>query len=168
MWSGQRPLVRRHDTANTAAISRDHTILISDSKLITITGGKWTTYRLMSEQTVDQAVTQAGLSHAGPCRTETLKLFDPAGEIAALEADRPLHPDHPYTEADVLQAVRREDANHAIDVLARRLTLALVDRKAAREAAPRVIELMAAELGWDDERRTAELALVERRLTEAL
>jgi glycerol-3-phosphate dehydrogenase len=100
-----------------------------------------------------------------------LRLFDPIDELAALAEQgwsRRLHPNHPYTEADVMNAVRREDAVHAIDVLARRLTLALVDRQAAREAAPRVIELMAGELGWDEAAKAAELALVEKRLSEAL
>jgi glycerol-3-phosphate dehydrogenase len=170
-WSGLRPLAFDPKAKNSAELARDHVLIVSPSGLITITGGKWTTYRLMSEQTVDHAVAQAGLAHAGPCRTAKLKLFDPAEELAALAGQgwsRRLHPDHPYTEADVLQAVRREDAVHAIDVLARRLTMALVDRKAAREAAPKVIELMAAELRWDEARRAEELALVERRLDEAL
>lgn len=167
-WSGLRPLAFDPKAKNSAELARDHVLIEAPSGLITITGGKWTTYRLMSEQTVDHAVKLAGLAHAAPCRTASLKLFDPAEELAGLGLDRPLHPDHPYTEADVVHAVRREDAVHAIDVLARRLTLALVDRKAAREAAPKVIELMADELGWDDAARTAEMALVDKRLTEAL
>lgn len=170
-WSGLRPLAFDPKAKNSAELARDHVLIEAPSGLLTITGGKWTTYRLMAEQTVDQAVKQAGFSHAAPCRTEKLKLFDPADEVAALAAqgwDRRLHPDHPYSEADVLLAVRREDAVHAIDVLARRLTLALVDREAARQAAPKVIQLMADELGWDEATRQAELALVEKRLTEAL
>jgi len=165
-WSGLRPLAFDPKAKNSAELARDHVLLTSASGLITITGGKWTTYRLMSEETVDHAVTQAGLS-AAPCRTETLKLFDPADEVAALGAqgwDKKLHPDHPYSEADVLNAVRREDAVHAVDVLTRRLTLALVDREAARSAAPKVIELMAGELGWDEAARQAELALLEKHL----
>lgn len=165
-WSGLRPLAFDPKAKNSAELARDHVLLTSPSGLITITGGKWTTYRLMSEEAVDHAVAQAGLS-AGPCRTETLKLFDPAEELAALTAqgwDKKLHPDHPYKEADVLQAVRQEDAVHAEDVLTRRLTLALVDRAAARAAAPKVIEIMAGELGWDEAARQAELALLEERL----
>jgi len=125
----------------------------------------------MSEQTVDHAVKQAGLTHAGPCRTEKLTLFDPAADLAVLVTEgwyRRLHPDHPFIEADVLYAVRHEDAAHAIDVLARRTTLAMVDRAAARAAAPRVIELMAGEAGWDETAKAAELALVHKRLDEAL
>ena len=156
---------------NSAELARDHVLIEAPSGLITITGGKWTTYRLMAEQTVDLAVKLAGLAPVAPCRTAKLKLFDPADEVAALKAqgwDRRLHPDHPYDEADVFHAVRQEDAIHAIDVLARRLTLALVDRAAARQAAPKVIELMAGELGWDEASKQSEMALVEKRLTEAL
>ena len=170
-WSGLRPLAFDPKAKNSAELARDHVLIESASGLITITGGKWTTYRLMSEQTVDHAVAKADLSHATPCRTEKLKLFDPAEDIAALVAqgwNRRLHPDHPYIEADVLYAVRREDAVHAIDILARRMTFALVDRAAARAAAPRVIALMANELGWDETAQQAELALVEKRLSEAL
>jgi glycerol-3-phosphate dehydrogenase len=170
-WSGLRPLAYDPKAKNSAELARDHVLIEQPSGLITITGGKWTTYRLMSEQTVDHAVAKAGLSFAGPCLTAKLKLFDPAEDLATLRTqgwDRRLHPDHPYNEADVLYAVRQEDAVHAIDVLARRMTFALVDRKGAREAAPRVIGLMADELGWDDATREAEMLLVEKRLTEAL
>ncbi len=201
-WSGLRPLAYDPKAKSSAELARDHVIIEAKSGLITITGGKWTTYRLMAEQTVDHAVHQAGLS-AAPCRTETLRLwggatFDPKGDQVlmrdfGLEADvarhlnrtygdqgrsvaelafkgwgRRLHPDHPQIEADVLQAVRVEDAVHAIDVLARRLGLAFLDTGAARAAAPRVVALMADELGWDDARRQAELELVTHRLDGAL
>lgn len=169
-WSGLRPLAFDPKAKNSAELARDHVLIEAESGLLTITGGKWTTYRLMAEQTVDRAVALAGLS-AGPCRTENMALLDPAPAIAAIAAqgwDRKLHPGHPHTEAEVLHAVRHEDAQHAIDVLARRLTLALVDKAAAREIAPRVIALMADELGWDPSRREAELALVDKRLSEAL
>jgi glycerol-3-phosphate dehydrogenase len=74
VFAGLRPLVKAHDSeGNTAALSRDHTILISDSGLLTITGGKWTTYRHMAEDAIDQAETLGGLS-ALPCKTAELKL----------------------------------------------------------------------------------------------
>ena len=170
-WSGLRPLAFDPKAKNSAELARDHVLIEAKSGLITISGGKWTTYRLMAEQTVDHAIALAGLKAAGPCRTATLPLLDAAPSIAAIAAqgwDGKLHPDHPYTEADVLQAVRHEDAQHAIDVLARRMTLAFVDKAAARSVAPRVIDLMSAELGWDQTRRAEELSLVEKRVSEAL
>lgn len=201
-WSGLRPLAYDPKAKNSAELARDHVLIEAKSGLITISGGKWTTYRLMAEQSVDQAVRQAGLT-ATACRTETLRLwggatFDPKGDEAlmhdfGLEADvarhlnrtyggqgrlvaelafkgwgKRLHPAHPYIEADVLQAVRAEDAVHAIDVLARRLGLAFLDTGAAREVAPQVVALMAEELGWDDARRQAELDLARHRLDRAL
>ena len=201
-WSGLRPLAFDPKAKNSAELARDHVLLESASGLITITGGKWTTYRLMSEQAVDLAVKRANLAHATQCVTEELKLFgadrfnprdeevlrrqgfhqdvarhlnrtygDRAADLVGLATmgwSQRLHPDHPYIEADVLHAVRYEDALHAIDVLARRMTLALVDREAARTAARRVIDLMTPELGWNEAARQAELALVQRRLDEAL
>ncbi len=62
VWSGQRPLVRKAGAKNTAALSRDHTILISRAKLITVTGGKWTTYRKMGEDAVDRAAQNCKLA----------------------------------------------------------------------------------------------------------
>ena len=201
-WSGLRPLAYDPKAKNSAQLARDHVLIEAKSGLITITGGKWTTYRLMAEQAVDHAARIAGLT-AQPCRTETLRLlggatFDPEGATVlmrdyGLDADvarhinrtygdqgrfvaelaqdgwgRRLHPDHPFIDADVLRAVHQEDAVHAIDVLARRVNLALVDCAAARQAAPGVVALMAHELGWDEARRVAELELVTHRLEGAL
>src|SRR6185436_2663743 len=73
MFAGIRPLVRSTDTANTAAISRDHTLRIENSGMITIAGGKWTTYRRMAEDCVDQAITLGHLPER-PCMTANLKI----------------------------------------------------------------------------------------------
>ena len=73
VYAGLRPLVKVGDAKNTAALSRDHTILISNSGLLTIAGGKWTTYRKMAQDAVDQAETMAGLDER-PCRTEHLQI----------------------------------------------------------------------------------------------
>ncbi len=201
-WSGLRPLAYDPKAKNSAELARDHVLIEAPSGLITITGGKWTTYRLMAEQTVDHAVRQAKLS-AQPCRTGTLRLFggeafDPKGaatlmrdfgleedvaqhlnrsygdqgrvvaELAARGWNRRLDDSHPHIEAEVMHAAREEDATHAIDVLARRTSLALVDREAAKRAAPAVVALMAKELDWDEARRRAELALAMQRLDGAL
>jgi glycerol-3-phosphate dehydrogenase len=189
-WSGLRPLVSDPKAADTAKLSRDHFVQVSDSGLITITGGKWTTYRKMAFDTVNEAVKRWGLK-ALPSRTESTILAggknfrreereeletkygfpkevahhlnrsygDRAGEIVKLAGEgygARLSPDHPYLEADVIHAVRKEGAQTAVDVLARRLRLAFLDHDATRSALPRVIELMAKELGWGEERKKKE------------
>ncbi len=165
-FAGLRPLVR-HDgeTAKTAALSRDHTIVISPSGLVTITGGKWTTYRRMGEDTVTQAARLAGLPDR-PSRTESLRLHgapDEAGDsvygtdadaLAGLASDRPelgelLHPRLPYRAAEVVWAARHEMARTVEDVLSRRTRALLLDARASAEAAPDVARLLAEELGWD-------------------
>jgi len=55
-WSGIRPLAKDPTATNTASVVRDHVISVSDSNLLTITGGKWTTYRSMAQEAVDRAI----------------------------------------------------------------------------------------------------------------
>ena len=74
IYAGLRPLVKHGDVKSTAALSRDHTILVSESGLITITGGKWTTYRKMAEDVVNRAEDTANLTKRR-CETETLQLY---------------------------------------------------------------------------------------------
>ena len=169
VYAGLRPLVKVGDARSTAALSRDHTILISNSGLLTIAGGKWTTYRKMAHDTVDQAQTMAGLDER-TCRTEHLQIHgwtrqqieEPnlrvygadAGSVRAIaNGQRPfaerLHQDLPYTAAEVIWAVREEMARTVEDVLARRTRALLLGAQASIECAPRVARLMAAELGRD-------------------
>lgn len=84
VWSGQRPLVGNDSAARTAAISRDHTVLISESRLVTIVGGKWTTYRKMAEDTIDRAAVLAKLPQVAS-RTASLRLHGapPLEEVIA-------------------------------------------------------------------------------------
>lgn len=203
VWCGLRPLVREPGAADTAQLARTHVIEVSPSGLLTIAGGKWTTYRRMALDTVDRAVSAFGLSPTRACCTEHLPLVgggtppeqvearlrrefglddavaghlchaygDRAPEVASLAAqglDRRLDAAHPYLEAEVVHAVRAEMAVHAIDILARRLPLALLDLEAARQATPRVIELMAAERGWDADRCRREADMVAERLNQGL
>jgi glycerol-3-phosphate dehydrogenase len=168
-FAGLRPLVRSDDGADTAALSREHLVLISGSGLVTITGGKWTIYRKMGEDTVDQAAAVAGLEDR-PSATTTLRLhgwqengevsypWDVYGTDAALVRrlgegtagwDLLLHPDLPYYACQVIWAVRMEWARTVEDVLARRTRALLLDARASMEIAPRVAELMAGELGRD-------------------
>jgi len=171
-FAGVRPLVGSLSEERSAAISRDHTLLISESGLVTITGGKWTTYRRMAQDAVDHAAVLAGLPER-PSTTESLRLhgWDDGSETspgrdslavygaeaAAIDALRraspplaaPLHPRLPYIEAEVVWAAREEMARTVEDVLARRTRALLLDARASMEAAPRVAELLAAELGRD-------------------
>ncbi len=175
-FAGIRPLVREQGEASTASLSREHTLLVSPAGVVTITGGKWTTYRQMAEETVDAAARVAGLSPA-PCRTRRLRLHGwcerpEAGVWRGYGADaplvrrligenpawaEPLHPRLPYCAAQVVWGVRREMARTLEDVLSRRLRALLLDAAAALEAAPAVAELIGEQLGWTDERRSAEV-----------
>jgi glycerol-3-phosphate dehydrogenase len=168
VFVGIRPLVGA-GSGNTAALSRDHTLQVSRSGLVTIAGGKWTTYRHMAEDVIDQAATLAGLEHTS-CRTRDLRLHgyvqeweslghlwpygSDAERIRDLARDRPeladrLHPGLPIIGAQVVWAVRHEMARTVDDVLSRRTRSLLFDALAAAEAAPKAAELMAAELGRD-------------------
>jgi glycerol-3-phosphate dehydrogenase len=204
VWSGLRPLISDPKAVDTARLARDHVIEVSQAGLLTIAGGKWTTYRLMAEDTVDHAIEQFKFPAKQPaCQTEHLPILggaayqekgdldlvekyhlpadvaaylnrnygDQAEQVAALAAagyGSRLVENHPFLEAEVLYAVRFELAERVIDVLARRMPLALLDTGAARQAAPRVLAIMAEELGWDRERCEAEARLTELRLSEAL
>ncbi len=168
VWSGQRPLVRKAGAKNTAALSRDHTILISPTKLITVTGGKWTTYRRMGEDAVDRAAQVANLPRSRS-RTAELKLHGWATDLKVQDewervygtdlpnvhglADgnedllQPLHRDLPFRKAEVVWAAREEMARSVEDVLARRTRALFLHAKASMEAAPVVAKLLAGQLG---------------------
>jgi glycerol-3-phosphate dehydrogenase len=178
VFAGQRPLVASEDEDSTAALSRDHTINISRSGLVTVTGGKWTTYRKMAEDTVDHAVVIGGLEDR-PCVTRSLRLHgyhadsgqygelavhgSDAPEILDLARDQPglgerLHPDLPYLRAEVVWAARREMARTVEDVLSRRTRALLLDARASVAAAPVVAGLLAGELGWDGDWAAGQVA----------
>lgn len=173
MWSGLRPLVRKEGTKGTAALSREHTVLVSPSRLVSIAGGKWTTYRRMGEDAVNVAAKAADLPEK-PSATRDLHLhgwIEPAaastnpehelsvygsdlGAIDSLAATTPelaalLHPRLPYRLAEVIWAVRHEMARSVEDVLARRTRSLFLDARAAIDAAPAVAACLAAELGQD-------------------
>jgi len=172
-FTGIRPLVRSNGKQNTAELSRSHTIKIGPSGLVTITGGKWTTYRQMAEDTVDSAVSSAGLP-ATECRTRELKILtERQRAIADLISEDPelagrLHPDFPYTRADIVLAVRNEMALTVEDVLARRTRALFLDARTAVQVAPAVAEIMAAERGenseWIAEQLSAFTAVAENYL----
>jgi glycerol-3-phosphate dehydrogenase len=170
VFVGIRPLVKFAKTKNTAALSRDHTIEINDANLLTITGGKWTTYRRMAEDAVNQAIVKTDLPRK-PCVTKDLKIHgfcedsERFGDLAIYGTDaekienlikenpnffgEKLHEDLPYSAAEIVWAVRFEMARTLEDILARRTRVLFLDAKAAIEIAPHVAEIMARELGKD-------------------
>jgi glycerol-3-phosphate dehydrogenase len=146
-FAGLRPLVRRQGTASSANLLRDHAILCSPSGLVTITGGKWTTYRKMAEDAVNKAMKIAGLPPQ-KSRTKDLAVRRlPVPEDLRAAATTLLHPAYPFSEADVRHAVRNEMALTLEDVLARRTRLLYLDTAAACRVAARVAEIMREELG---------------------
>jgi glycerol-3-phosphate dehydrogenase len=168
-FAGLRPLVRPPQATETARISREHTVVVSASGLVTIAGGKWTTYRRMGAEVVDHAAKLAGLP-ARPSTTATLALHGweptPPDEsplalygsdrtaLEALIAERPewagqLHPHLPYRAGEVVWAARHELARTVEDVLARRTRALFLDARASQAAAPEVAALLAATLGRD-------------------
>lgn len=80
-WSGLRPLVRKPNASSTEGLVRNHMIHVSESGMVTIAGGKWTTYRSMAEETVDRAVEVFGLQGKvkSGCVTERLRLVGSHG-----------------------------------------------------------------------------------------
>lgn len=167
VFAGLRPLVSPGKQVRTARISRSHYLTVSDSDLVTITGGKWTTYRQMAEDTVDRAAQVGGLppkpsmtrdmplhGHTdAPPATPHLRVYGAAAaELEKLatgtDAD-PLHGRLPWRGAEVRWAVRREMARTLEDVLARRTRVLFTDAAAATEMAPKVAAIMAEELGQD-------------------
>jgi glycerol-3-phosphate dehydrogenase len=181
-FAGLRPLVGGA-AASTAKLSREHFIEVAKSGLVTITGGKWTTYRKMAEDAVEAAARSASLGSA-PSATVNLALHGSPGEnagcpadpyalygtdsaaLSALVASDPslgagLHPRLPYTRAEVVFAAREEMARTVDDVLARRTRALFVDVDAAREAAPTVASLLARELGRPPEWEAEQIAAFE-------
>ncbi len=181
VFAGIRPLVKSGAGGNTAALSRDHTIHIDQSGLLTICGGKWTTYRHMAEDCVNQAAMLANLA-VKECVTEHLNIHgfhgdsEKFGELAHYGSDalkiralvkshpewgEPLDPALPYTGAEVIWAVRFEMAETVEDVLARRTRALFLNAKAALRMAPVVAELMAKEMDRGEDWKAGELEAFE-------
>lgn len=171
IFTGLRPLVKPKESKSTKSISRDHTLISDPSGLITITGGKWTTYRKMGEDTIDQAVLTGGLKETDS-KTSTLKIHGWSESISdenlysmyGADADalhrlseshkgwaKPLHPDLPCTPGMIIWAARNEMARTVEDILSRRTRSLLLNARASMQIAPQVADLLAKELGRSDE-----------------
>lgn len=170
VFAGLRPLVSHGGSKDTSSISRDHTLIIDPSGLVTITGGKWTTYRKMAEDTVNEAAVVAGLDERKSV-TENLRLHGWLKNAEASEPyemygsdalalkkiaeeqegwDRPLHPNLRCKPSEVVWGVRSEMARTVEDILARRTRSLLLDARASMQIAEPIADLMAAEMGKDD------------------
>ena len=208
MSSGIRPLVRDPKAKNTESLVRNHLVTVSDTGLLTCAGGKWTTYRQMAEDAVDEAVKVFNLvpgtsqplfpvaspdldtTRPGACQTHHVRLVgahgytpslpsdlaatfgleadvaehladcygDRAWEVASLSKEKSerLVPTLPFVESEIRYGARRELAQTAADVLARRMRLAFLDAQAALETLPKVVDVMSEELGWDAARKETE------------
>lgn len=170
VFAGQRPLAApKKEGKSTKEISRSHKIIVSDNNLITITGGKWTSYRLMAEDTIDKAI-EMGLVPNKKCRTTKFRIHgyrpnpDLTNHMYVYGSDEPaildmikkepalgekIMPNEDYTVAEVIWAVREEMARTVDDVLARRVRLLFVNARDAQAAAEKVAVIMAKELGRD-------------------
>ena len=166
VFAGLRPLVKAGKGTNTAALSRDHTIYISPSGLITIAGGKWTTYRRMAEDVINKAILVGNLPERQSI-TKTLPLhgycqkLDPREPLSTYGTDikqikaigkeqkslhKPLHAHLPYNGAELVWAIRNEMARTVEDLLSRRTRSLLLDAKASLSVAPFAAKLLAKEL----------------------
>ena len=157
VFAGIRPLVKPSgDEAgeSSAKVSRSHSIFVSESGLLTIAGGKWTTYRQMAEDMVDR-IAYEDFVRTKPCCTNDLTLLDEsiADDLAAADETlrEALDEELPYTMADVAAAVRSEMAVTLSDVLARRTRSLLLDEKATARCSEKVARWMADELGEGEE-----------------
>lgn len=168
IFAGLRPLVKGNAKI-TATLSRDHHIAVSASELITITGGKWTTYRKMAEDVMEIAIHKAGLDWKD-CRTADLPIHghqevidfsapryyygsDITGIEAIMQNDlsarEKIHPGLPYTWAEIVWAVNEEMCMTVEDALSRRTRALFLDARAAIECAPAIAAKLAMLMGKD-------------------
>lgn len=186
VWSGLRPLVKTDDSSKkagrTADLSRRHKVFTSDNGIITVTGGKLTTYREMAEDAVDEACELLGQKKS--CKTKRLSLRGATGKrYSSTQIDKHLDgrygsdasalkeliannaslgeeliPGLPYLKCEAVFAATHEMATTLDDILTRRTRARLLDRHATRKVAPLVVELVAPYLGWSEEVQQQQLA----------
>ena len=168
VFVGLRPLaIRKNNRKKTKEISRGHKILVSDSNLISITGGKWTTFRKMAEESIDQVIS-LGMLEEKKCLTANIMIhgarpvdlthsiygsdFEHIKKLSMehSEYSEKIHPAFDYTKAEVVWSIRNEFARTVEDVLARRTRALFLNAQASLAAAPVVAKLLAKELGKDD------------------
>jgi glycerol-3-phosphate dehydrogenase len=192
-WAGLRPLVKRAASGRTADLSRKHQVSVSEAGLVSVTGGKLTTYRRMASDCVTAVMRQ--LDRRGRSKTAHVRLLGAEGYEEPTGTDRhahllrrygtvareleglvtaepslgkPLVPGLPYVAAEAVYAARHEMARSLDDVLSRRTRARLLDRAATTEAAESVARLLAPELGWDDAEVTRQVASYRAMVTREI
>lgn len=175
VFAGLRPLAAPSTEKKTKEISRSHKLILDKSGLITIIGGKWTTYRKMAEDTVNLAQREVLLANrscvtsdykihgamSGGVLADHLSIYGTDAELirqlasSAPDLSERLHPDYPYTKGEIIWLIRNEMALTLEDLLARRLRILFLDARAALAMASKVAIILAQERGkdqaWADE-----------------
>lgn len=182
-WCGIRPLVAPPKDASTSSIVRDHVITSSNSGLVSIIGGKWTTYRKMAQEVISYVNKEFSLDNK-KCKTKKLKLIGSKKyndelkskkaesklyeHLISLYGDRyekvlqasneiiKLHENYEYSNAEVIYCIKEEFVKKPLDFLVRRATLALIDKEAAKDILSKVVLIMQEELSWSDEKAKSE------------
>ncbi len=182
-WSGIRPLVAPEKNASTSSIVRDHVITSSQSGLVSIIGGKWTTYRKMAQEVLSYINKEFKLNNK-KCKTKKLKLYGSedfsknleisgvsktlASHLNSLYGDKSkdvlasvqdiikLHKNYEYTNAEVIYCIKKEFVQKPLDFLVRRSSLALIDKEAAKLILNEVVSIMADELSWNKDKKQKE------------
>jgi glycerol-3-phosphate dehydrogenase len=188
IFAGLRPLAANPDNpASTKEVSRRHKITLSPTGLLSIIGGKWTTYRCMAEETIDKAI-KSGFLEKRKCCTKNMKLTklpdnhnsgrlhiygDGATEIETLIAETPVYgvpldERLPYTIAEIIWICRNEMPVAVEDILARRTRALLLNAKASADIAPKVAHIMAGELGYDMKWETRQLEFYNKLIVKYL
>ena len=166
-WAGIRPLVGGQSN-NPTAVSREHSIVVDQSGVIHVHGGKLTTYRAMAAEIVDRVQETLG-QKVRPAPTDSVELpgGDRSGEIERLQRDDPnlshrLVTELPYTGAYLVYGVTREKAQTLSDLLIRRTHLAFETRDHGRSIAARAADIVAPLLQWDEQTKTARVREYEQ------
>lgn len=169
VYAGQRPLIKAGSEHSTKKLSREEGVVVSKSGLVTVAGGKWTTYRAMAEHVLNEAI-KHNLIRKSKCTTSKTHLYGYTrdhsilaqpkylrvygADLKKLEKtpgfNQLLHEDLPYNKAQVLWAIKHEYARSVEDVLARRLRALFINAKAALEVAPYVADVLQEHLAKDD------------------
>jgi len=156
VFVGLRPLIKKTGTATTSLLSRDHTILVSKGGLITVSGGKWTTYRKMAEDVINRAIQLANLPQRA-CVTRQLSI-QASSITKAADPEMYLHPGFPYTVQDITVFVEEEMAMMVEDILARRTRILFLDAKLAIAVSPAITKLIASLMQRDEQWIQAQIA----------
>ncbi|MFL6466581.1 MAG: FAD-dependent oxidoreductase [Pyrinomonadaceae bacterium] len=146
VFAGIRPLISKNSETRSSSLSRDHDLFVDDFRLVTITGGKWTTFRKMAEDAVDKALEIAKLE-SRKCVTADLAIMPPKtnGDKERLDDETDL------TRGGVVRAISDEMARTVEDVLARRARTLFLNAQIALDLAPKVADIMAEQLGRDED-----------------